>query len=832
MPKSEQIADMPDCLRVASPAAQTAKAPQFQAGDAEEPPDAVPYGAWSTTLRFWYSQEIDYGHRFLFIPFWLGLGAFWWFALLNPPKIFIVTALACAVGMAAIRRTHTDGFIHACLISVILFLLGAALAMFQTHRSSTVILDQSVTTLVSGFVTAREIDERGRIRYTVTLTETDDPVLKRLPSSATLIARTRHDPVDIGGGITGRARLSPPSGPALPGLNDFAFASFFRGIGAVGYFYGAPKAKPVARNATVFRHALEDMQARVQGMRIAIGDRIRGTIGGDAGAIGAALITGEERSISRDALSALRDSGLAHVLAISGLNMALAAGTFLVGARAVLSCIPGLAHRFSIKKVAAIGALIMVTAYILISGAAVSAVRAWIMICIMLIATLFDRPSISLRNVALSAIIILVITPSAVTGPGFQMSFAATLALVAGYARWRISEPAEGTSQHLPRLFQVLRTVKIAAAGLFISSLIGGVSTLIYAAGYFHSIPAYGLVGNVVTMPLISIVIMPCALIAMLLMPLGLDTYPLLLMGACLDMVLLVALEVASWGGQTLTGRIPALAFFFIGTGGIVACLFRTRLSLIGVAMILSGILALILSARAERPHVLVSEDGKLVGYLNDAGIATNRSKPPEFIYDQWRKALIIEETFAPVVQTATGIIVSSAKSKERLTLSQRDIQIIRKDIAAVFEKGPTRSFTCAKNLWCAGITERSTKIIWFEQPALADTACDLADIAVTPSMLRMNKCRTGAKLISGRTLRQTGALEIYAGTSANGRAQLHIIPAIQSLNRPWNRHRAYDWRTNSYVEQGEGEQEKAELSPAPTFSDIDAPDPQAYPEP
>lgn len=832
MLRSKQIADEPDFLRVASPGTNTAQAPQFQAGDAEDNSDAVSYNAWSTKLRFWYSQEIDYGHRFLFIPLWLGLGAFWWFALLDTPDIIIVTALVCATGMAAIKRAHTDGLTHASVISVILFLLGAVLAMFQTYRSSTIILDQAVTTLVTGFVTAREIDERGRIRYTVTLTETDDPVLKRLPSSATLIARTRHDPVDIGGGITGRARLSPPSGPALPGLNDFAFASFFRGIGAVGYFYGAPKAKPIARNSSVFDNALTGIQARIQGMRVAIGDRIRKTIGGDAGAIGAALITGEERSISRDALTALRDSGLAHVLAISGLNMALAAGTFLVGARAVLSCIPGLAHRFSVKKVAAIGALIMVTAYILISGAAVSAVRAWIMICIMLIATLFDRPSISLRNVALSAIIILVITPSAVTGPGFQMSFAATLALVAGYAWWRISGPAEAASQHLPRLFRVLRALKIAAAGLFISSLIGGVSTLIYAAGYFHSIPAYGLVGNVVTMPLISIVIMPCALIAMLLMPFGLDTYPLLLMGACLDMVLLVALEVASWGGQTLTGRIPAIAFFFIATGGIVACLFRTRLSLIGVAMILSGIMALILSARAERPHVLISEDGKLVGYLNDAEIATNRSKPPEFIYDQWRKALIIEETVAPVVEATTSMIVPSAKSKERLTLSRRDIHIVRKDIAAVLEKGSTRSFTCAKNLWCAGITERSTKIIWFEQPALAGTACDLADIAITPSMLRMNTCRTGAKLVTGRTLRQTGALEIYARASADGRAHLQIIPAIQTPNRPWNRHRAYDWRTNSYVEQGEGKQEKAERSPAPTFSDIDAPDPQAYPEP
>lgn len=148
-------------------------------------------------------------------------------------------------------------------------------------------------------------------------------------------------------------------------------------------------------------------------------------------------MTGEERAISREAVEMLRAAGLSHVLAISGLNMVLAAGTFLIGARTLLSFVPGLAERYSVKKIAAVGALLMVFFYILISGGAVSALRSWIMISIMLVALFFDRVSISLRNVALAALVILAWTPSAAAGPGFQMSFAATLALVAGYSRWR-----------------------------------------------------------------------------------------------------------------------------------------------------------------------------------------------------------------------------------------------------------------------------------------------------------------------------------------------------------------------------------------------------------
>ncbi len=532
-------------------------------------------------------EEQAYGHSFLFIPVCLGSGALVWFSLAKQPGLVKLALLLCALVMAAILLRHAATLWRVLSRLAACFAAGMLLAALETQRLDTVLLDTPVTTLVRGAVLSRETTDRGHWRYIVAVTQTSDPTLKRPPEIVSLLSRSREAPIAIGQAIEGKARLSPPSGPALPGLNDFAFDSYFKGIGAVGYFYGAPHSVTAAEGGTPSSIRLQ-VSEEIARWREAIGTRIRSTIGGDAGAIAAALVTAEERAISRDTISVLREAGLAHVLAISGLNMVLAAGTFLIGARTLLSLVPGLAQRVAIKKIAAAGALLMVLAYILISGGAVSAVRSWIMISIMLVAVFFDRPSISLRNVALSAIVILVITPSAVTGPGFQMSFAATLALVAGYAHWRDRALAEKPIG-IPALTG-LRLVSGFFGGLFLSSLIGGLSTMIYSAGHFHRLAAYGLAGNILAMPVISVLVMPFGLIAMMLMPFGLDYYPLLIMGQGIEWMIAMAGLVAGWEGDFTTGRISQSAFLLIAAGGVVVCLLRTWLAAGGLVLVAAGV--------------------------------------------------------------------------------------------------------------------------------------------------------------------------------------------------------------------------------------------------
>lgn len=762
------------------------------------------------------SEEVAFGHQFLFVPVFLGFGSLVWFWLPQTPGHLKLALLMCVFGMAFIMLRHQPGLWRTGSLIAALVTAGMLLAAWETKRLGTVVLDTPVTTWVRGTVTARETTDRGYWRYTVAVRQTSEPELRRPPARITLLSRSREAPVSIGGGIEGRARLSPPSGAALPGLNDFAFDSYFRGIGAVGYFYGKPRAVAVAQDSgtsgvAAWRATGEEAIAR---WREAIGARIRATIGGDAGAIAAALVTAEERAIGRPVIEALREAGLAHVLAISGLNMVLAAGTFLIGARTLLSLVPGLAHRFAIKKLAAGGALLMVCAYILISGGAVSAVRSWIMICIMLIAVFFDRPSISLRNVALSALIILAITPSAVTGPGFQMSFAATVALVAGYAHWRdrpgrdlLSATRGGVSN---RWMAPLRATGGFFAGLLLSSLIGGLSTMIYSAGHFHRLAAYGLVGNVLAMPIISVFVMPFGLLAMLLMPLGLDRYPLLVMGLGLDWMISVAQMVSSWGGEVTTGRIPEHAFMLIAAGGALACLFRTWLAVSGLLIVAAGLAAAAASTTA-RPDIVIAEDGRLVALIRSEETSSNRTKPPDFIFSQWQRALRLEEHRKPQQRPDLAILDPAETGEQggearegRKTMPPIDREAARIILGRLLTEGIPGRFACVAKQWCAATAPQGLRIVTVDDARFIGTACDEADIVVTPVMLRFRTCRSGALLFSGQSLRRSGAVEIYSpgvGTrnEAGGHAAMRVVFAQEQMQRPWAQHRTYDWRSGQF---------------------------------
>ena len=762
---------------------------------------------WHAGLQRAVAEEQAFGHSFLFVPVFLGLGALVWFWLPYTPGHLKLALLICVFGMAAFALRHRSGLLPRGMLIAALSTAGMGLAALETARLDTVVLDTPVTTRVLGIVTARETTDRGCWRYTVAVSRTSEPELKRPPAKVTLLSRSRVTPVAIGEGIEGRARLSPPSGPALPGLNDFAFDSYFRGIGAVGYFYGKPRVVS-GMEETARGGWRADMGETIARWREAIGARIRSTIGGDAGAIAAAMVTAEERAIGRPTIEALREAGLAHVLAISGLNMVLAAGTFLIGARTLLSLVPGLAHRFPIKKLAAAGALIMVFAYILISGGAVSAVRSWIMISIMLIAVFFDRPSISLRNVALSALVILAVTPSAVTGPGFQMSFAATLALVAGYAHWR-DRPGRDI---LPtnRAIAPLKTAGGFFAGLLLSSLIGGLSTMIYSAGHFHRLAAYGLIGNVLAMPIISIFVMPFGLLAMLLMPFGLDRYPLLVMGQGLDWMISIAQMVSSWDGEVTTGRIPDHAFMLIAAGGVLTCLFRTWLAASGLVVIAAGLMVASVSAVA-RPDMVVAEDGRLVALIKEADAASNRANPPDFVFSQWQRALRLVDHQKPqqrpelairdAVEAGPGVKETPEERKSKPPINKDAARIIIRKLVAEAVSG---RFVCVPKQWCAATAQTGWRIVTVDDARFIGIACEEADIVVTPVMLRFRTCRSGALLLSGQSLRRTGAVEIYgvdtrAADKPADRAGMRLVFAQEQLQRPWMQHRTYDWRTGMF---------------------------------
>jgi ComEC/Rec2-related protein len=204
---------------------------------------------------------------------------------------------------------------------------------------------------------------------------------------------------------------------------------YFQRIGASGYALGAIKMKapPIERGFWLSYASLID------DLRESMDKRIRAAIPGDSGSIASALITGKRDAISTPVNDAMYVSSLAHVLSISGYHTAVVAGIMFFFIRAVLALIPSLASRHPIKKWAVFGALIASAFYLLLSGTEVATQRSFIMIATVLIGVMLDRPTLTFRTLAVAAIVVLSLAPQAIVHPSSQMSFAATLALVAAY---------------------------------------------------------------------------------------------------------------------------------------------------------------------------------------------------------------------------------------------------------------------------------------------------------------------------------------------------------------------------------------------------------------
>ncbi|WP_280777118.1 ComEC/Rec2 family competence protein [Rhizobium sp. SG_E_25_P2] len=732
-------------------------------------------------------MEADFGHGFLWAPVLFGTGAALWFSRPETPSLLALAIVLIVTGISTALISRDRHGARSFATALFLMAAGACAADWECRRVDSVLLDSPVTTTIRGRVETREADGRGRWRYRIRVLETVEPRLKRPPDIVT-ITGGRGAAIALGAGIEGRARLAPPSGPALYGLNDFAFDAYFSGVGAQGYFFGAPQPWS-APSYAVEDGPFERMFGWIEPLRLAISARIRSVLAGDVGAFAASMVTDDRRAISKETTEALRLSGLAHIVAISGLNMALAAGLFFVGLRMALSLSQRIAHTWPVKRIAAFGALVTVTGYFMISGFAVSAERAYVMMAIMLIAAISGRRAINLRNVAMSAMIILAITPSALLGPGFQMSYAATIALVVGYSAWLRRDAGPSLVDVMPLLRPVAPMWRFFL-GVFATSLIGGLSTALFSAEHFHRLAAWGLLANLLAMPVISFVVMPCGLIALLLMPLGLDWLPLEIMGLGLGWVIGVAHWAASLGGDWVTGRLPGWFFLSMTAGLCVAALFKSRLRLAGVGICLAAGAALAAAPGQSAPRLIIHENGRLLGLTTGDGIAVSEPKPEAFIIDQWRRALGLDRIDKPEM---SDILALPRPNRDAPPV---DPAAILERMGAMKAALPPSRFLCEKNGFCAGRVTDDIAVVVITRAAFAGPACDAFEIVVAPVRLGFKDCRSGARLITLASLRRTGTLEIHVEDET-----LKDLPALDTISRPWQRHRAYDWREDKFID-------------------------------
>jgi competence protein ComEC len=342
--------------------------------------------------------------------------------------------------------------------------------------------------------------------------------------------------------------------------------------------------------------------------------RIHAVLPGSAGAIASALITGDRGGISESDEEALRDAGLAHVLAIAGLHMALVGLGLFWTVRAALALWPRTALTWPIKKWAALAALCGAGFYLAISGAATPALRAFTMLAMMLLAILFDRPALSMRSLGFAAALLLFVAPESLIEPGFQMSFAAVASLIA-VAEWEQRRAA--TRPPAPSLPFV--DVRRYLRGIAVTSFVGSLATLPYAAFHFDRATHYAVLGNLLAMPIMGFVVMPMAAFSVVLMPFRLDVIPLHVMSWGIAAMLAVGRSVSHLpGAVSAVAAWPVAALVLVSLGGLSVVIWRSRWRWLGLLPAMAGI-ALVLLARA--PDIFVARDGQTVAIRGADGM-------------------------------------------------------------------------------------------------------------------------------------------------------------------------------------------------------------------
>ncbi|HET9175725.1 MAG TPA: ComEC/Rec2 family competence protein, partial [Pseudolabrys sp.] len=327
-------------------------------------------------------------------------------------------------------------------------------------------------------------------------------------------------------------------------------------------------------------------------------------------------------------------SSLAHVLSISGYHMAVVAGIVFFLIRAGLALIPSLASRHPIKKWAASGAIIAAAFYLLLSGAEVATQRSFIMIAIVLAGVIVDRAALTFRTLAVAAIVVLLLAPQAVVHPSFQMSFAATLALIAIYQRALPWHPDSDSSLGQRVALWGVREV----TALLLASLVAGFATMPYAAYHFHRLAPYGVLANLLAMPVVSALVMPMGILGVVTMPLGFDAIFWRLMGDGIDWMIRVALWVSALPGAV--GRMPAFGTgpLLAGTAGLLlVCLLRTPFRWCGAILVIAAAYCAVMT---PRPDVLIANDGQTVGIRGrDGQISVLHSARDNFAIKEWLAA-------------------------------------------------------------------------------------------------------------------------------------------------------------------------------------------------
>lgn len=556
------------------------------------------------------------GHLFVWTPVVLACGIALWFALpIEPDLGFYLAVGMLALGATLVWRWGAE-MLQPLAVCLLCLCAGMLAAGARAHLVSAPMLEFRYYGPVTGRIIGIDRSQSDKIRLTLDRVTLDRTPPGRTPERVriSLHGDQRWLTPQPGQIVMATAHLAAPEGAVEPGGFDFRRMAFFDRLGAVGY----------TSSPLLLWQEAEPGSQRIDRLRAWLSGAMLAAMPGQAGAFATGAMTGDRSAITEETAQALRDSSLAHILAISGMNMAFLVAFVFGLFRYGLALVPPVALRVNTKKLAAAISLAAAGFYLALSGANVATQRAFLMVTVMLVAVLCDRRAMSMRSIAISALLLLVWQPESLLEPGFQMSFAATVALVAGF-----SALDRGVWRRSPLWLRPVITAVL-------SSAIGGVATAPYAAAHFNRFADLGFLANLLTVPVMGLLIMPGGVLAALLAPFGLVAPALWMMEAGAAWILLVAHRVAAVEGAVTGIPAPPDWALPVLTLAVLWLILVPHRQLRGAALLPVVVAVAGWATGGARPDLLISADGAVAGLAGAGGRAVSAPAGAGFVVDNW----------------------------------------------------------------------------------------------------------------------------------------------------------------------------------------------------
>lgn len=647
------------------------------------------------------------------LPLWLvvgfGAGIASWFALDGFREWLAILCVGAALGVGGFsfeggRLERAIGWLGLALT------LGCAVIWMRSEWVSSEKLHRpTVTSFVATVKRVEPLPARGDIRLTLA------PNVAELPEQVrvTIKAEGAPDGIAAGATIRIRARLAPPPPMALPGTHDFARDAWFKGLGAVGRSLGEVEVlRPAAASG-------------LDSLRNRLGEHIRGSLDSSPGSIASALATGDQGGVSEEDADAMRRSGLAHLLSVSGLHIAAVIGAAMLLTLKLLALSERLALRFNLVLVSAGAGALAGIAYTLLTGAQVPTVRSCIAALLVLGGLALGRDALSLRLVAVGALVVLLFRPEALAGPSFQFSFAAVTAIIALHSS-RAGQRLLGRRDE-GRVARAMRGI----LGMILTGLAVEIALLPFALFHFHKAGMLGVAANLAGIPLTTFVIMPLEAGALLLDLVGLGAPLWWGAGHALNGLLWIAHSVA--GSRAAVATLPSMpvwTFAMMVFGALWLCLWTSRTRVLGIVPFAIGAFA---AALTSKPDLLITGDGRHLAILSSDGTPLMlRDRSGDFMRDLVSEASGFDDE-PGLLATAPFSSCSRDACVVRIQRADREYRVLATRTAASIE-------------WQSLVS-----------------ACAAVDIAVSDRWLPRS-CKPRWLKLDRKALEATGGIAIYLG--------------------------------------------------------------------